>query len=179
MTSEQRDEPPLIEGVDELPEGLFDLPPSAVELEHRVLLKTSRVVARRRVLRRAGIAVAALLLFGAGTVTGIGLGRQTAPEAPPAVPKAAEAAQASDADEVVLDAAKLEKLLDVAAGEERAELLRRAADAHLAEQADPKVALHYYGELLKEPKERAVSVQPEDSWLLTYLKLSKHSPAKR
>lgn len=75
------------------------------------------------------------------------------------------------------DPAELERLSETVTNEEREDLLRRAGDLYLAENADVRSAMRCYRQLLddsgvegKETSARTRRVHPTDSWLLIQMK---------
>lgn len=160
-------------------EGFLDsgLPTAlSAELRQAVLVRTTRLLRRRRRLKRAGyvIVMVACYLLGLGTMqlwTGTPqatTGTATTASAP--TPGPAQAALPLDEDPKV-PAFVLERMAQ-SCPESRACLYRRAGDCYLAE-GDFKSALHCYGRSLDAGSKEDWIVTRDDNWLLMQLKTAR------
>jgi hypothetical protein len=150
----------------------LDAPPSAagdIALQERLFRQTTRMIRRRRWLRRAGFAAAFAACYLAGAVT-VYLVRSPAPPQPGTVPLPSPPSTASPGETTVgLTAVALEnQALDSV--QPQPELYRLAGDRYVAESGDLQAALRCYRQALDEGPEQDLQVKPEDSWLLIALK---------
>jgi hypothetical protein len=152
--------------------------PGDPRLRQAVLEQTTRVLRRRRRLRRAAHAAALATCYLAGLLT-MRLGTPTPPPGPLAIahylpdqpeqivpPRSAP----SDADE---PAFVLEQRGAKAPEGERAALYRRAGDRYLDVEANPQAAVRCYALALETASESELAVAAEDNWLLIAVKDSK------
>ncbi|MBK9387139.1 MAG: hypothetical protein IPN34_20175 [Planctomycetes bacterium] len=142
-----------------------DAAPAGLRLS--VLARTQRVQRRRRVVRRAGFALAGALLFAAG----FGSARLASSPAPVVAPLE-EVAKVPAPERAIVPASsepeELELAAEASASERRLELLLRAGDAYLVERGDIERALRCYRRYLASSP--VPSAAREESWLLTALR---------
>ncbi|HIJ74470.1 MAG TPA: hypothetical protein HPP83_10260 [Candidatus Hydrogenedentes bacterium] len=181
MVNEHFDEAePLVEGLDELPRGVF----APGNLRERVLRRTCATV-RARPRRRRAIALAgAALAYVAGLATMHLAVRESEPTVPilaqgtpVAIPSGLEPQPSKPADvelvpaDLLIDPKAFAGRVATAPLDERMQLLERAGDRHLIERGDVQAALYYYRQLLDLlPATRQTELNPNDSWLLFSLK---------
>ncbi len=162
-----RSEEPLIDGLDRLPEDVFDGPTAPDDVRERMLVLTTGMVRSRRRLLVVLRAAAAILIFAAGAVSGTLFRSDAPPATAPEIHVAAEPAEELPADPREFEARMAET--DPA---QRAEALRDAGDRYLdAAQADPESALYCYRKHLESLDGESAEPDAADGWLLTYLKL--------
>ncbi len=185
MTHETWDEDePLIEGLARPFAGGVAEPSASFSAE--VLRKTTRVV-RWRVRRRwlavaCGVLVAYLAGLGTTRMGGGGVpeGDGTARVAPAAEPVPAAPVRSGDALLAALPAGSkaLRRHIAAVPRAERPRVLREAGDRYLAERTDIGSAMTCYRALLdNQDPARRVQPEPDDSWLLLYLKTARQKEA--
>ncbi len=171
-----------------MPETLDDFldhPPQPAEpagLRGRVLAQAAPILRRRRIVRRvswaAGTLAASIVLFALWSWT-----QQEAPKSrenpPPMVqqkPPPAPPVEEKKEPEVPMMplAVALEWKAFDAAEKERAKLYVLAGNRYLDEHQDMTSALRCYRQALDTADAPMREVQPDDSWLLTALKLDRH-----
>lgn len=139
-------------------------------LRGAILQQTTRIVRRRRYVRRAMLCTAMLVCYAAGAMT-VGLFGHPGERPSPAVVKQPPAAQPTAPGtagpvEVADDSQDHRHALPLS----QYERLRRYSDRLLDQEGDVARAARYYARALDKasPAERAISA--EDSWLLMALK---------
>lgn len=147
-------------------------PTDAAALRQSLLAATTRRLARRRWLRRAGLAAALAACYAAGLLTMQLL-------TPPAPARDANVAAA----EVKGDTAPPAPAAAPDPGPEerpaeRAALLRRAGDRYLNEEGDPEAALRCYSQALDAGTQDDTKFSPDDSWLLMAIKNAREKEAR-
>lgn len=207
MNSNDTNDAPLIDELTPLPEGALSLAQAPQALRGAILQQTLPVVRRRRWLRRVRWAGGLAAAYAAGLTTMVTVSHLNSPEPRQiievrAVPAAAVPPQeapvlpasapvpppVSKPEEKVVTASAMvpqpsdplaiRRAAAYAPFEERAELLRRAGDLYLEEQADVERALECYSEYLNEldPAKLRETAQ-HDNWLLLSLKQARMKEA--
>jgi len=154
-------------------------PPVAqnASLEEQLLAQTTRVLRRRRVLRRARMATIFAGVFLAGAASAWLVKPAPMPPEPadqpshaaPAVKEDAPPQSAKDNGKPAASAwAEEWRAFDARA--DRTRLFREAGDRYLAESQDVEAALRCYTQALDAGGDDALAVAPQDSWLLIALK---------
>ena len=182
---------PLIDGLDELPAGAFDLVDEGFErsscAQQRILIPFVADLRRRRRLRHARWFASLAAAFLVGLVTPAWLWRTPPVLAPtdsstisqvPAPPEAApdDAAERPDATAVAddLDPAELRRQVATAPPAEQRRLLRAAGDIYLSRYDDVRAAIYCYQQLLElETALGEADPRDDDSWLLANLRYSR------
>ena len=173
---EQEDLGPLLDGVDDLPEGSLssvEVPPG---LEGAVLGRTVSVVRWRR--RRRHLRNVALLglVYLAGVVTA---GLLEEPGRSQSMPDETRELVTERPDETAKPAELLRRVLGTPPAEQR-RLLKLAGDTYLGSHADVENALYCYRQLLElTPHEERALPASDDSWLLVALKQDHSNPEWR
>jgi hypothetical protein len=169
------DDVPLVDGLEIPGRDAFDPPAIPPRLRESILAATTLRVRARRTRRRLLVAAAALILYGAGAVSG-GLLRSAAPEdGSPGARATSPAGPAAAVLSLPADPAEIDARVAAAPPAERSRVLREAGDATLASGSDPVAAARYYRRSLDATDDASSAVPgPGDSWLLTYLKLSRN-----
>ena len=171
-----------------MPEALDDFldhPPQPAEpagLRDRALLQAAPILRRRRIVRRslwgAGALAASIVLFALWSWS-----QHEAPKTPEEPPplaqqKPAPAPPVEEKKEPTPSTMPLAVALEWkafdAAEKERAKLYVLAGNRYLDEHQDMTSALRCYRQALDTADAPMREVQPDDSWLLTALKLDRH-----
>jgi hypothetical protein len=134
--------------------------------------RTSRVLRRRRRLKKLTLAGAMAACFLAGMATMYGLLPRVAARNEPARPVVDVVAKKNDAvtAETPLPNALIVELQARAHNAERVARLRRAADLYLLEEQDYAAALRCYAQALNEADAQTLEISPDDTWLEMALK---------
>jgi hypothetical protein len=147
-------------------------------LRSTVLNRTSRLVRRRRHVRRLGIVVALGMCFLAGMATmrwsappsireRIVLVPQPAPTPLHSTPKLESPTVPMASTAVAMEYQALDS------SRNRAELYRKAGDRYLQQEGDTASAVRCYRHIVDESKVKDLTISPDDNWLLMALKEAK------
>ncbi len=173
---EQEDLGPLLDGVDDLPEGSLspvEVPPG---LERAVLGRTVSVVRWRRRRRQLRNAAFLGLVYLAGIATAELL-ENPAPSSPR--PDVTRELVAKRPDETPKPSEMLRRVRGNPPAEQR-RLLKLAGDTYLGSHADVENALYCYRQLLElTPHAERALPAADDSWLLVALKQDQSKPEWR
>jgi len=171
-------EEPLAEGLETVPEEVFQFPKSSEAFRKSLFDRTEKVLRARA--RRRGlvylVVVAAAYLGGITTTFFIAdkpdiwngqkaVFVKTSPE---------QRAGASLPDEFFAEPGELVRKSEGAAPREQTQLLTQAGDLYLSKQYDVEKALYCYSQALNAmPAQEQTQVKPDDTWLLAALKDSR------
>jgi hypothetical protein len=152
-------------------------PDDTADLRQALLRRTTRVLRRRRLIRRVGLVAALAACYFAGVLTMYLLTPSAAvtvpvvvyvhpsePSAPKTLPQPQEMRATMPAPTVEHWAARTE------APPERSQLYRQAGDRYMQEENDPASALRCYTKALDAGSPADTSISPDDNWLLMALK---------
>jgi hypothetical protein len=130
-----------------------------------LLLRTRRLLRRRRWRNRLALAAALAACYVLGVLTLSWL--RPLPAAPPEAPvKAVESPTTALASATPL----LEEWRVLDSGERTPEVYRQVGDRYVAEEGDYRSALRCYRDALDAGSEKDLAIAPGDSWLLMVLK---------
>jgi hypothetical protein len=171
MSDQFDEDEPLLAGMNEWPADLFAEPPA--DLRAAVLARTSAIVRRRVLWRRAALACSLMMAYLAGVATEP-LWRAANPaltrSAPAPVPQPAPTRELAPTPEPVPEPVEA-AVPDLSTIAQSISSLRERGDRMLNERGDISGALQCYGELLALlPDQERTQLRAEDSWLLVELK---------
>ena len=171
---ERDDGRPLLEGLEELPQGSLQLPEAPPGLQAKVLTQTAVVVRSRRRRRHVKTLALFLVVYTAGVGTAVLLQSQASGPDHLSRPDSTRDA------EVALAPAEILREVPTASPSEQRRLLKLAGDSYLSSHADVERALYCYRQLLElTPTERKGLPKPDDSWLLVALKQDRSIDTRR
>src|SRR5262249_17583435 len=144
--------------------------------QQTLLEQTSRVLRRRRRVKRVGFAAALAACYAAGAWTMTLVARPQGADLPEVVhragdPSASAPSPKPDGDTDVSPLALEWRALD--SPQKRPDLFRQAGDRYLREAGDVQSALRCYRTALDMASDEDAAVSPDDSWLLMTLKQAK------
>lgn len=186
----EKNNEPLIEGMDSIPKDAFKAVEPSPELRERILTRTTHIVGRRSRRRRLAaltlVAAAyllgittAFLLWGPSALDDAGEGGGAVTESSDnETGEGTEAGKGTEAGEGTAEAFpgpdELVQQSESAPRGERVRLLKQAGDRYLSESYDVEKALACYRQLLDDMSPAQLTeVTLEDTWLLAALKDSR------
>ena len=154
------------------------IPGTDATLRSMVLHRTSRLVRRRRYLRRFGLAAGLAGCFAAGMATmhwavlrpvteKIVWVPQPAPPVQAPQPKMQSPSVTTSPTALAMEYRALDS------SRNRAELYRQAGDRYFQEDGDTASAVRCYRHIVDESKGKDLTISPRDNWLLMALKEAK------
>jgi hypothetical protein len=182
MNSHQSDKDPIDEFLD------YPLAEANDRLQLSVFAKTTRVLKRRRWLRRTGLVTGLGACYAAGILT---VWLVTSPLTPwragSVSDRSERAASASERSDQKVAATRPSDSLPsplpesalamewqaLDSSEKRPELFRQAGDRYLEETNDVASAMRCYRGALEDASEEDLQISPDDNWLLIELKKDK------
>ncbi len=170
---------PLVDGLDHIPESVFEVDGAPDDLREALWHRTSRAVRARPRRRRVAVVCAVAVAYAAGVATMfLGAPSEPAPSVQVAVstPKPAEEVTVKPGQPVLSvqtlsDPELLALRIARAPKEERARLLQEVGDHYLNNLGDIKLATRVYRQSIKllSAEERSTFAST-DTWLLASLK---------